>query len=207
MSTTPHATSQRLASTYKDRSLNEADTRHQIIDALLHDVLAWPRSQVSCEHHIQPGYADYLLRKPNGDPLLLIEAKREGHYFELPATYSTESTAQHHPVSTLLTDSNIASAMEQVIAYCTGEGCEFAAITNGHAWVFFKVFERGKSWRSLRAFVIPSLDYFSDRFSEATNKLGYRSIIDRASLSNALLPSTSPKRTLYLPKDHIHATT
>ena len=151
------------------------------------------------------GVRDYLLRKPNGDPLLLIEAKREEHFFELPATFSPETSARYIPVSTLLTDSNIAAAIEQVIAYCIGEGCEFAAITNGHAWIFFRVFERGKSWRSLRAFVIPSLDYFSDRFSEATNKLGYRSIIDRASLSNTLLPSASPTRTLYLPKDHIHA--
>ena len=205
MSSTPHAISQHLANTYKDRNLNEADTRHKIIDEVLHGVLAWPRNQVTCEHYIEPGFADYLLQKPNGDPLLLIEAKREGHYFELPSAFSLETNARHITVATLLTDPNIAAAIEQVVRYCTGEGCEFAAVTNGHTWIFLKVFERGKSWRTLKAFTIPTLNYFSECFSEATNKLSYRSIIDHASLSTALLPSVSPRRTLYFPKEHIHA--
>jgi hypothetical protein len=48
----------------KARDENEADTRHQIIDLVLHDVLAWPRNRVSVEEYIAPGYADYVLRKP-----------------------------------------------------------------------------------------------------------------------------------------------
>ena len=205
MSSEAHEAAQRLANEYRDRTLNEADTRHKIIDEVLHAVLSWPRSQVECERYIDPGFADYLLRKPNGDPLLFIEAKREGHYFELPATFSPSTHARHIAVRTLLTDPNISAAMEQVIRYCTAEGCEFAAVTNGHTWVFFKAFERGKSWRTLKAFVVPTLDYFSQSFSEATNKLGYRSILDRASLATVLLPSAAPQRTLYFPKEHIHA--
>lgn len=200
-----HEIAQRLADENRERPLNEADTRHQIIDEVLHAVLSWPRNQVECEHYIDPGYADYLLRKPNGDPLLLIEAKREGHYFQLPHPFSPKTDARHIPVKSLLTDSNIASGMEQVAGYCTAEGCEFAAITNGHAWIFFKVFERGKSWRTLKAYVIPTLDYFSESFTTAINNLGYRSIIDRASLSTILFPALAPQRTLYFPKEHIHA--
>ena len=205
LSTAPHEVALRLANDYRDRTLNEADTRHRIIDEVLHAVLSWPRTQVECEHYIDPGFADYLLRKPNGDPLLFIEAKREGHYFELPSTFSSKNDARHIPVRTLLTDSKIAVAMAQVVGYCTDAGCEFAAITNGHTWIFFKVFERGKSWRTLKAFVVATLDYFSESFAAATNKLGYRSIVDRASLSRILLPAVAPQRTLYFPKEHIHA--
>ena len=36
---------QELDATFQKRDLNEADTRHQIINRLLHEVLAWPYSQ------------------------------------------------------------------------------------------------------------------------------------------------------------------
>lgn len=45
------------------RSMNEADTRHQIIDVVLHGILKWPRSRTATEEYIAPGYADYVLKK------------------------------------------------------------------------------------------------------------------------------------------------
>lgn len=76
----------------KDQLDNEADTRHRIIDLILHDVLAWPRNCVSVEECIRPGFADYVLRRSTDDALLLIEAKRSGLFFELPAAYQAEET-------------------------------------------------------------------------------------------------------------------
>jgi hypothetical protein len=35
--------------------------RHQVIDRLLHEVLAWPRTSVSCEEDVHPGYCDHSL--------------------------------------------------------------------------------------------------------------------------------------------------
>ena len=50
---TPHDIALELADKYKGRTeLNEANTRHQVIDAILHQVLAWPRSSVTCESYI-----------------------------------------------------------------------------------------------------------------------------------------------------------
>ena len=51
---TAHEIACNVAKSYKERDLNEADTRHQIIDSIIHEVLAWPRNQVSCEHYIDP---------------------------------------------------------------------------------------------------------------------------------------------------------
>src|SRR5947209_99850 len=49
-----------------NRDRNEAETRHKIIDFILHDLLAWPRNRVAVEEHIHPGFADYILKKATG---------------------------------------------------------------------------------------------------------------------------------------------
>ena len=43
MATTPHEKAIEIAAMSESRNLNEADTRHQIIDEVLHEVLCWPR--------------------------------------------------------------------------------------------------------------------------------------------------------------------
>lgn len=202
---TQHESACNLASLYEGRNLNEADTRHKIIDVVLHDVLSWPRNQVACESYINPGYSDYLLRKPSGDPLLFIEAKKEGIYFKLPYAFSRDVLARHISVSALLTTTEIKDAMQQVFTYCISEGCEYAAITNGHEWIFFKVFERGRSWKSMKAFVVSGLHYFCDKYVDAVNIFGYTALTDHASLSNLLSVHSSPQRDIYYAKDRISA--
>jgi hypothetical protein len=46
------------------RDHNEADTRHKLIDTVLHEFLAWPKNRVAAEEYIRPGFADYILKKP-----------------------------------------------------------------------------------------------------------------------------------------------
>ena len=43
------------------RALNEADTRHRVIDFVLHELLSWPKNRVSVEEYVAPGFADYVL--------------------------------------------------------------------------------------------------------------------------------------------------
>src|SRR5258708_6166672 len=63
-------------------SRNEASTRFHVINELIEDVLRWPKSAVRVEHHDESGYSDYELGAPSS---VLIEAKREGITFVLPA--------------------------------------------------------------------------------------------------------------------------
>ncbi|MVZ10650.1 hypothetical protein GP913_27040, partial [Enterobacteriaceae bacterium 8376wG6] len=119
------------------RDINEAETRHKIIDFILHDFLAWPKNRVAVEEYINPGYADYILKKTNGDDLLFIEAKKTGVYFEIPISYNKDETSCYIPIRNLLTDKNINNAMLQVRRYCFDTGCEYACITNGIEWIFF----------------------------------------------------------------------
>jgi hypothetical protein len=202
MAKTPHEIAIEVASSSNEREFNEADTRHKIIDEIIHGVLSWPKTQTFHESYIAPGYADYRLKRSNGDDLLFLEAKKEGVYFELPNNFNGTKLSRHILVKTLLTDANIKSAMEQVWAYCMEEGCEFAGITNGHEWIFFKTFEKGKNWRNLKALVVKNNMFFSEQFTEAVNTLGYESI-NTGSLKHNLGTIGRQNRELFYPKDKI----
>lgn len=202
MANTPHEIAVAISESKDSRNFNEADTRHKIIDEIIHGVLSWPKSQTYHESYIAPGFADYRLKRSNGDDLLFLEAKKEGVYFELPNSFNNHKNSTHILVKTLLTDKNIKSAMEQVWTYCMEEGCEFAGITNGHEWIFFKTFEKGKNWRNLKALVIKSNSFFSDDFTEATNILGFESV-KTGSLKHRLGSIGRQNRELFYPKDKI----
>jgi len=194
---------ERIVEDGADRKENEADTRHRVIDFILHNLLAWPKNRVRVEDYIGPGYADYVLVKQNEDPIIFVEAKRSGFYFTLPHPRDVEETSCYILISKLLSDANTKAAMTQVRTYCQDTGCEFAAITNGHEWVFFKVFERGKKWEALQAFVIRSIAFFSKEAIRSYNTLGYISITEKASLFSLLTSSPPQDRSIYYAKDRI----
>jgi hypothetical protein len=203
---TPHDIASDLTQEHPSAAdLNEADTRHRVIDVILHDVLSWPRSAVQCESFIDPGYADYLLLGHHENQILFIEAKKEGSYFTLPAAFDSTELNTFLKVKTLLTDKSLRLAIEQVRDYCTSSGCEYAGVTNGQQWVFFKTFERQRDWRQLNAFVIRDLHYFSDRFSEATTNFGYVPLTEKASLQQLLGGRHTGYREVFYPKSKIAA--
>jgi hypothetical protein len=187
----------------QERDLNEADTRHRIIDFVLHDVLAWPRNRVSVEEYVAPGYADYVLKKQNDDAIMLVEAKRDGAFFTLPISAKSQETFSYIAINKLLSDSNINSAIRQVRGYCQDIGCEFACITNGNEWIFFKTFERGKRWETLNAFVVRSLSHFVTEYTHAYNSLSYIAITTRLSLPELLTSTPDRDRTIHYAKDRI----
>lgn len=194
-----------IISETSSRDRNEAETRHKIIDFIIHDLLSWPRNRVAVEEHINPGYADYILKKANGDDLLFIEAKKQGIYFELPIPNNHAETHTFIAIRKLLTDDNVRSAIEQVRKYCFDTGCEYACVTNGHEWIFFKTFEKNKRWETLQAFVIRSLGYFNSDYTKARNNLSFIAITEKSSLP-ALLTSAPPKdRGIFYPKEKINA--
>jgi hypothetical protein len=184
---------------------NEAETRHKIIDTVMQNVLSWPKNRISVEEYTKPGFADYILKNSNDDPVLFVEAKKSGLYFRLPAAHKAEEKSAYISIRKLQSDVNIATALQQVRDYCLNSGCEYAAITNGHEWIFFKTFERGKRWDELQAFVIRGLEFFSSEYTKAQNNLSFISIMDRASLPS-LLTSAPPKdRQVYFAKERIPA--
>jgi GTPase SAR1 family protein len=187
---------------HEGRELNEADTRHRVIDFVLHDLLAWPRNRTNVEEYIAPGYADYVLKKANGDVVLFVEAKKEGVFFNLPALPNGQ-TSGYVAIGKLLSDANVSAAMKQVRDYCFNDGSEYAAITNGHEWVFFRIFERGKRWESLKAFVIRDLSFWEREYTKAYNSLSYSAISEDLSLADLLNSSPPQDRSIFFAKDRI----
>ncbi|REK17945.1 MAG: hypothetical protein DWQ37_05335 [Planctomycetota bacterium] len=207
---TPHDHAQALVASLPDSSkLNEADTRHRVIDCVLHDVLAWPRASTPCESYIDPGFADYVLLGRREGQILFIEAKRAGKYFTLPAkrgrSKKNETHFRYEAVKTLLTDPTINEAVSQVREYCLNSGCEYAAITNGSQWIFFRVFVKNQDWRKLSAYVIEDLRYFDVSFAEATKHFAYTSITSKASLSELFGDAKGDNRPRFFPKETIVA--
>ncbi|MCY3569351.1 MAG: hypothetical protein OXH38_12030 [Chloroflexi bacterium] len=98
---------------------SEALTRYALIDPLLRG-LGWDTgdpSQVIPEFKSGRGTADYALLGSDGRPDVIIEAKR--------------------------LRSGLETAVEQVINYCTREGYEFFAVTDGQLWEVYETRRQG----------------------------------------------------------------
>jgi len=125
---------ERLAEWYSERQgdRNEATTRFAMIDRLLFECLAWSKDSAALEEPHGREYADYVLSVFR--PVLIVEAKREGDYFELPAgskrlEQSLPSLVRDYP--------NLRAALEQAAHYCQSRGVPFGAVTNGHQVIAF----------------------------------------------------------------------
>lgn len=141
---------------------NEATTRLQLIDRLFFECLGWSTDDVITEEPHGQEYADYTFLAPRR--ILIVEAKKEGDYFELPAgrirlEYSLPALFRDYP--------NLKSAVEQAARYCQARGVPFGAVSNGHQMVAF-VANRNDGLPPLegKALVFPSLDFMLEHFLE-----------------------------------------
>jgi len=128
------AAMRQLASEYSPRTedLNEATTRLQVINRLLLDGLGWRTMDVEAEVAGADGYVDYALGKPI--PLAIVEAKREGVTFRVPAGLDRRRKID---LPTLLLDGPTKAAIEQVLSYCQARGVPIAVVCNGHQLIAF----------------------------------------------------------------------
>lgn len=181
--------------------LNEATTRTRIIDTILYDVMSWPKNAVTDEEHSNEGYLDYILKNENETPILIIEAKKEGIYFETPKNKSENINHNYIKMKTLLTNGDIKNAINQVRRYSFDKGCMYAAITNGHVWIFFKVFDT--NWESLNAFVIYDLEFFDKDFTVAYNTFNYTNLVRHKSLQNLIENVVIKSRKAYSIRNQI----
>jgi hypothetical protein len=142
------------------QSRNEATTRLHLIDELIVGVLKWPKEQVLAEESHGGTYADYSLGKPA--TRLILEAKREGTYFELPVGVGPGSVA----LATVTEDAPaINDAVRQVLGYCQERGVPLAAVSNGHQLVAFIASRQdGVAPLTGRALVFDSLEAMREKF-------------------------------------------
>src|SRR2546427_12599047 len=96
---------------------NEATTRLQLIDRFFFECLGWDREDAVLEESHAGEYADYTFTAPRR--LLIVEAKREGAYFELAAG----ETRPEHSLKALARDyPSLPAAIDQAAGYCQARG-------------------------------------------------------------------------------------
>ncbi len=139
---------------------SEEDSKIQIINRVLCDVLNWPYTAFRAERRHDTGFSDYLLYI--GDtPALLLEAKRLG-------LIEIESAEKNKARNLKISGSSMKRAVagiEQAALYAAPNGLPIAVLTDGNTWVVFKTFTPGASYKSKEAIVFPSLQAVIHDFS------------------------------------------
>lgn len=172
---------------------NEATTRLQLIDRLFFECLGWSKEEdVTLEEPYGGDYADYTFLAPR--QILIVEAKREGNYFDLPIgkdklEYSLHSLMRDFP--------HLKAAIEQVSGYCQSRGVPFAVVCNGHQIVaFVATRDDGLPPFDGKALVFPSLASMLDKFQDLWQILSKPGIEQKrlyAKLIGNRLPELPPK--------------
>jgi len=167
---------------------NEATTRLQLIDRLFIECLGWSRDDITAEESQGKEYADYTFRAPRR--ILIVEAKKEGDYFELPVglnriEYSLGSLMRDYP--------NLKDAIEQASGYCQSRGVPYGAICNGHQLAaFIAVRDDGTSPFDGQAVVFTSLEQMLEEFLDFWN-LFSKPAIENKNLTRKLLGDILPE--------------
>lgn len=111
---------------------NEAATRLHVIDRLLFECLDWEKSDCAPEVYKRPGFADYELLLPHR--VLIVEAKREGIAFEVPAGITDRMYQLRFFEANYKT---VWDAIKQCMDYCLRSGVPLGCVSNGHQWIIF----------------------------------------------------------------------
>ena len=113
---------------------SEAQTRFDVVDRIVKEVLDWRHGQIQVEErqeHGVRGYVDYILR--SGDITIVIEAKKIGASFPSPTR-----AGKLRLNSTVLSGGDIAKAIAQAKEYAKSKIAQITVVTNGRCWCFFK---------------------------------------------------------------------
>lgn len=184
-------------------NLNEADTRFQIIDTILVEVLKWPKEIILNERYINGNRADYVFKGIDDRPLLVLESKKNGEYFELPKNSNFNKNYQKLPLEKLLTNDNIKNAVNQVKEYAEDLLCNYAAISNGKVWIIFRITPNINPWKKLPCLLIKDISSFINDLTYITNVIGYTAVINYNSLIKNIGVSKKTYAEIFYPKNNI----
>ena len=166
---------------------NEATTRLHLIDRLLTECLGWELEDITAEEPHGREYADYVLSAPRR--VAIVEAKREGEYFELPVgdnrlEWSLRTLRNTYP--------SLANALAQVSEYCQKRGVPVAWVTNGHQIVaFVAVRSDGVPPLDGRCVVFASLELMIEHFLDLWQSLSKAGCVEGL-LSRRLFNEPTP---------------
>lgn len=172
---------------YPLESQTEADTRARLISRLLQEVLDWAPENVNREERANPGFMDYVLM--TNRRIAVLEAKRSGDTFKLPADISTGKNFTVNGI--IRTVKNLTRYIDQVSRYCFQNGIEYAIVSNGLQYVIFRAVRvDGIHIGQGAVIVFKDFDDIEARFVEFWSLLA-RSNVEDNSLVRTFQPSES----------------
>ena len=163
------------AGNYGQSHRNEATTRLHLIDELLFDCLGWDKADCAAEDNFDGTYTDYSLGNPYVN--LIVEAKKEDIYFEVPTglrgvTYRIHRFKDEAP--------SVYEAIRQAMRYCQSKGVPFGAVCNGHQFIGFLASRTdGIPPIEGRALVLNSLQHMAENFLHLWNCLSVTGVASR----------------------------
>lgn len=119
-------------------STSEAQTRFDIIDRIIREVLQWKHGQIEVEEldvGDKIGYVDYILRS-NGSTII-IEAKKIGAAFPIPTRKKKLKLT-----GSVLGVGEISCAIIQAEEYAKNKNADLVVVTNGLCWCFYPLKEK-----------------------------------------------------------------
>lgn len=171
---------------------NEAKTRLLLIDAVL-EAMGWAKDEFCPETSTHVGdFTDYLLTA-NGEPWLVVEAKRAGTTFDIqaPTGASANSTVQHLARVFERAGRSFQDTVKQATRYCNDHAVAFGCVTNGLQWVFLRgLSQEREPWRAGSALVFRCPEEVVGRFDEFWPALA-RDAAGTPQLARALSQRTS----------------
>ena len=192
---------------FQRTTTTEQDTRLQLVDRLLIEVLGWPRHFIATEKHQQNGFADYVLGPPDRK-FFIVEAKRSGENLIDSSPDTLRNYKLRSPALRSAQD-----GVQQAQRYCVDNGVAFAALTTGVQWIAFRAIRTdGKPVEEGSTFSFPSIDSINKKFTEffelfaytshiaATNEVRFQSVEGAPILHNESLESISDPNRVALAK-------
>lgn len=155
---------------------SEAQTRFDLIDRIIKEILQWEYGQVSVEPYTtgeKSGYIDYLLTA--GDYKIVIEAKKVGASFPSPTRRKKLKVD-----GTILGTGEIKEALNQAEAYAKNKNADVVIVTNGSCWCFYTM--KYKKREGLHATILFPFEDLKDA-EELFNVFGVHNV-EQGSLLN-----------------------
>lgn len=156
---------------------NEAATRLKVIDRVLQEVLGWTHDDISPEERVSEDgkttYADYVLRTANN--AIVVEAKKVGASFETPSL-----TVRKQKLTASFVSGALGDAIIQARDYARKLGVDFAAVTNGDAWIIFPAQRHDQvAFNESFALVFPNLiSVLRDNYQDFVELLSRDAVVD-----------------------------
>ena len=154
--------------------------------------LDWNEENCIAEEGEDNQYTDYTFLNPSR--IMIIEAKKEEVYFELPLGLERRV----YKIKSLFSrESTIKSAIEQVLEYCQKRGVTLGGVTNGVQLVIFVASRNdGVSPLEGKAIVYKSLEDINDNFLEFWQFMSKTGILEKRiekELLGISVPISPPK--------------